>query len=150
LVKNCLLYKKQVNNEVLAATLEVADSLMTYRSRYQSRLDLENVLTLMLTDEDNPRSLAYQLKSLNESVQSLPILNTTKSLTTHQRLSMQALHTARMLELSKLCQLDRMGRHSGVQDLCSAMESILPQLSVSISNQYFIHSGPIHQMNQNG
>lgn len=148
LVKNCFLYKKQVNNEVLVATLEVADSLMTYRSRNQSNLDLENVLTLMLTDDDNPRSLAFQLTSLDQSVQSLPILTKTKSLATHQRLSMQALHSARMLELSKLCQLDEMGRHSGVQDLCSGMESILPQLSVSISNQYFIHSGPIHQMNQ--
>ena len=130
--------------------MEVADSLMTYRSRYQSNLDLENVLTLMLTDDDNPRSLVFQLISLNQSVQSLPILAKTETLATHQRLSMEALHCARMVQMLELCKLDGAGRHSGLQDLCLSMESTLPQLSVSISNQYFIHSGPIHQMNQNG
>jgi uncharacterized circularly permuted ATP-grasp superfamily protein/uncharacterized alpha-E superfamily protein len=150
LVKNCFLYKTQINDELLEATLEVADSLMTYRARYQSNLDLENVLMLMLTDDDNPRSLVYQLISLNQSVQSLPILVKTKTLATHQRLSMEALHCARMVQMPELCKLDGAGRHHGLQDLCSSMESILPQLSVSISNQYFIHSGPILQMNELG
>lgn len=148
LVKNCFLFKRLINDEILVATLEVADSLMTYRSRYQSHLDLENVLTLMLIDEENPRSLAFQLASLNQSVQALPLLTKTKSLATHQRLSMEALHVARMLQMPRLCELDDEGRHSGIQEVCTEMETILPQLSISISNQYFIHSGPIHQMNQ--
>ena len=148
LIKSCFLYKSMVNDDVLVSTLEVADSLMTYRSRYQANLDLEDVLTLMLTEEDNPRSLAFQLISLDQSVQSLPLMTTTKSLETHQRLSMEAIHVARMLEVPKLFKLDAMGRHIGVQTLCTQIEKILPQLSVSISNQYFIHSGPIHQMNQ--
>lgn len=150
LVKNCFLFKRFINDEVLVATLEVADSLMTYRSRYQSNLDLENVLTLMLTDEENPRSLAFQLASLNDSVQALPILMKSKTMAPHQRLSLEALHIARMLEMPRLCKLDPEGRHSGIQDVCTSMETILPKLSISISNQYFIHSGPIHQMNQIG
>lgn len=150
LVKNCFLFKRFINDEVLVATLEVADSLMTYRSRYQSHLDLEDVLTLMLTDEENPRSLAFQLASLNDSVQALPILMKTKTMAAHQRLSLEALHIARMLEMPRLCKLDGEGRHSGIQEVCASMETILPKLSISISNQYFIHSGPIHQMNQIG
>jgi len=150
LVKNCFLYKDHINDEVLAATLEVADSFMTYRSRYQSNLELENVLTLMLTDEENPRSLVYQLLSLDQSVQSLPILTKTKTLPMHQRLSMEALHSARMVEMLELCKLDGDGQHTGIVDLSNSMESILPQLSVAISNQYFIHSGPINQMNHIG
>jgi hypothetical protein len=63
---------------------------------------------------------------------------------------MEALHCARMVQMPELCKLDGAGRHHGLQDLCSSMESILPQLSVSISNQYFIHSGPILQMNELG
>ena len=150
LVKICFLDEENINDEVVVSTLEVADSLMTYRSRYKSNLELENVLTLMLTDEENPRSLVYQLLSLDQSVQSLPILTKTKGLPTHQRLSMEALHTGRMVEIIELCKLNGEGQHTGIADLSNSMESILPQLSVAISNQYFTHSGPINQMNQNG
>ena len=33
---------------------------MTYRRRYMSRLQLAPLLDLLLADEDNPRSLAFQ------------------------------------------------------------------------------------------
>ena len=46
---------------MLEALLEVADSVMTYRSRYCSRFQLAPVLDLLLTDETNPRSVAFQL-----------------------------------------------------------------------------------------
>src|SRR6185503_15368506 len=47
--------------EALEALLEIADSVMTYRSRYASRFQLGAVLDLMVCDETNPRSVAYQL-----------------------------------------------------------------------------------------
>ena len=150
LVKNCFVYKNHVNDDVLVATLEVADSLMTFRSRHQSNLNLENVLSLMLIEEQNPRSLAYQLVALDQSVHALPMLSKSISLPAHHRLSMEALHTVRMLEASKLCETDKVGRHTGIESICRTMETILPKLSNSISNQYFVHSGPMNQMNQIG
>ena len=46
--------------------LEVADSSMTYRSRYFTTLQPAPVLDLLMNEEANPRSLAFQTKDLWE------------------------------------------------------------------------------------
>src|SRR6202012_635628 len=48
----------------LEMLLEVADSSITYRSRYFTVLQAAPVLDLLMNDEANPRSLAFQLKDL--------------------------------------------------------------------------------------
>jgi uncharacterized circularly permuted ATP-grasp superfamily protein/uncharacterized alpha-E superfamily protein len=46
--------------------LELADSIVTYRSRYMARPQWLPVLDLLLRDESNPRSVAFQLLGLHE------------------------------------------------------------------------------------
>jgi uncharacterized circularly permuted ATP-grasp superfamily protein/uncharacterized alpha-E superfamily protein len=46
--------------------LELADSIVTYRSRYMARPQWIAVLDLLLRDESNPRSLAFQLLGLKD------------------------------------------------------------------------------------
>ena len=48
----------------LEMLLEVADSSMTYRSRYFTDLQAAPVLDLLMNDEANPRSLAFQIHDL--------------------------------------------------------------------------------------
>ncbi len=50
----------------LEMLLEVADSSMTYRSRYFTVLQAAPVLDLLMCDPANPRSLAFQLQDLLE------------------------------------------------------------------------------------
>ena len=57
---------------ILEPLLEISDSLMTYRRRYFSGLQLSSVLELLLLDEGNPRSLAFQLTALREHARHLP------------------------------------------------------------------------------
>jgi len=56
---------------VLEVLLEVTDSGRTYRRRY-SRLEWLPVLDLLLADEIHPRSMAFQLRSLEEHFSALP------------------------------------------------------------------------------
>ncbi len=56
----------------LESLLEVSDSLMTYRSRYYSRFQLGAVLDLLMTDETNPRSMAFQLVECTSHAAQLP------------------------------------------------------------------------------
>ena len=56
----------------LEALLEVAESAITYRRRYGGELQAVPALDLLLTDETNPRSLAFQLVALDEHVAHLP------------------------------------------------------------------------------
>ncbi len=57
--------------EALEALLEILDSVMTYRSRYSSRFKLGAVLDLLICDETNPRSIAYQLAECVAHVEQL-------------------------------------------------------------------------------
>jgi uncharacterized alpha-E superfamily protein len=52
--------------------LELADSTMTYRARYQAAPQLPAVLDLLLCDESNPRSAAFQIVTLSQHVAELP------------------------------------------------------------------------------
>src|SRR5205814_4074730 len=57
---------------ILEPVLEIADSLMTYRRRYFAGVQLHAVLELILIDETNPRSLAFQLLALSQHLANLP------------------------------------------------------------------------------
>lgn len=46
--------------------LELADSIVTYRSRYMTRPEWLPVLDLLVLDESNPRSVAYQALGLRD------------------------------------------------------------------------------------
>jgi uncharacterized circularly permuted ATP-grasp superfamily protein/uncharacterized alpha-E superfamily protein len=52
--------------------LEVADSSMTYRTRYYTTLQPIAVLDVLMMDETNPRSLDFQLSHLADLYQKLP------------------------------------------------------------------------------
>lgn len=52
--------------------LELADSIVTYRSRYMAKPEWLPVLDLLMLDETNPRSLVFQLKGLKKYLNHLP------------------------------------------------------------------------------
>ncbi len=56
---------------VADAVLSANESLVAYRRSYRSDVDLDAVLELLLRDDANPRSLAYQLDRLREHVAGL-------------------------------------------------------------------------------
>ena len=51
--------------------LRFADSIITYRARYMARPEWLPVLDLLICDEANPRSVAFQLMGLNDIAQRL-------------------------------------------------------------------------------
>lgn len=56
----------------LPPLLEYTDSTMTYRRRYLAQPELSTTLALLLSDEANPRSLAFQFKALGRHLSELP------------------------------------------------------------------------------
>ncbi len=78
---------------VLEPVLEIADSLMTYRRRYLSAVQLPSVLELLLLEEGNPRSLAFQLKAMWQHATNLP--RDAKA----DRLSAEQQHISRLVSL---------------------------------------------------
>ncbi|HEX8916303.1 MAG TPA: circularly permuted type 2 ATP-grasp protein, partial [Humisphaera sp.] len=54
---------------LLDGVLEVGDSSLTYRRRYLTQLEAPAVVDLLLADETNPRSVAFQVAALQDHLQ---------------------------------------------------------------------------------
>lgn len=122
---------------VLDAVLEVLDSGMTYRRRYQSSLRAEAVLDLVVEDESNPRSLASQLASLVDDVDHLP-RPLAGSRAPEQRFALAALASVRLAEPDRLAAVEE-GARPALRDLLAHVDGWLPILSDAITQQYLSH-----------
>lgn len=146
LIRNCFAQKGFVSGELLEAILDVCDSGLTYRSRYYANLQMPAVMDLLLVDEMNPRSLAYQLFKLNTNLESLHGNSDGNELSTDRQLAVDALDSVRHANVVKLCESDHQGERQALLDLLDKLEGQLPAISNSISNRFLVHSGPVHQM----
>lgn len=127
---------------ILDAVLEVADSAITFRSRYLGLLALEPVLDLLITDETNPRSIAFQLAALNEHVASLPRASRTPILAPEAKTVLKALSAVRFADLDHLARADALGRRSALDELLGDLETALPVLAQQLTLGYLAHSRP--------
>ena len=132
--------------ELLESVLEIADSRMTYRSRYLANLQLSMVLDLLLTDESNPRSVAFQLQAISEHVAALPRQQTLPDYSPEQCLAMTALHDVRMTDIEDVCEAYSFGDQEPLKMLVDFLLAQLPQLSTAISMRYLVHAWPSHQL----
>jgi uncharacterized circularly permuted ATP-grasp superfamily protein/uncharacterized alpha-E superfamily protein len=70
---NCVLDAPDADNySLLEAVLEVADSSITYRSRYNLLPQLAPVADLILLDDRNPRAVLFQIHQLVQHFERLP------------------------------------------------------------------------------
>ncbi len=114
--------------------LEVADSFITYRSRYRLDPMLPLVLDLLLLDETNPRSLAYQLSSISQHLAGMPQSKQGVSLTDERRLILS------MLTSIRLADVEAFAKDSSRMELQTAVRNqlrLLPQLTTAIERHYF-------------
>ena len=128
---------------LLECLLEVADSSMTYRTRYYTTLQPLAVLDVLLADETNPRSLDFQLSHLADLYQKLP---------RHVPADLQAMRAAlallRSFDLRKLkyplpgAAILANGSHglSGLKRFLRDLEGLLPSWSNNVSSRYFSHA----------
>ncbi len=61
-----------VDRDLHTAVLSAAESAVTHRMRYRGYVRLAGVLELLLTDGDNPRSLAFGIAELREHLAAMP------------------------------------------------------------------------------
>jgi uncharacterized alpha-E superfamily protein len=146
LVQSSLTCDDNETGPVLEALLEAADSLMTYRSRYLMNLQFVAVIDLLLTDETNPRSLAYQLVRQADDVDNLPRQQVPPQLGDDQRLAMSLLHDIRMVDVHVLADERPGGQRETLERLLTSLEDRLPKLADAIYHKYLVHAGPVQQM----
>jgi uncharacterized alpha-E superfamily protein len=131
---------------LLDAILEVFDSSMTYRSRYLADLQLGAVLDLVLTDDTNPRSVAWQILEIEKHVKRLPREALPATISPEERLATRLTYLIRMIEISALTDEGVLEEDGQLSRLLLELAEILPQLSDTISHRYLIHAGPQMRM----
>jgi uncharacterized circularly permuted ATP-grasp superfamily protein/uncharacterized alpha-E superfamily protein len=124
---------------LLEALLEIADSSMTYRRRYLGSLQPAAVLDLLLADETNPRSLAFQLVALADDVDNLPWDAPLPGRSPEQRIMLSALTALRLADIDQLARAGADGQRAHLGDLLGRLEADLPILSDAISHHYLSH-----------
>ena len=123
--------------ERLAFLLETADSFMTYRARYRFAPAFPLVLDLLMVDETNPRSLAFQLVELSDQIAGLPKASLDAVRTPEQRLALELLTHVRLTDLDKLREADEAGHRTALVAFLDHIIERLPQLSDTLSRRYF-------------
>ena len=134
------------SQDLLEAVVEIADSLMTYRSRYRANVQLPAIIDLLVTDESNPRSIAYQLLTLQQQVQELPGNVRKPAYLPHERLILSMLHSIRMLDVVQVCDAYTMGERKTLQELIRSLDRDLQHLSRELTLRYLVHAGPSRRM----
>lgn len=125
---------------LLESVLRVTDSIMTYRARYLLQLAPVAVLDLLITDDTNPRSLAFQLHSICKLIDPLPSDRSDQSLGADQRCAEKLLHRVRMSDPNELSSIDAEGHRRQLDSLLQMLIEQLPILSNEITARYLIHT----------
>jgi uncharacterized circularly permuted ATP-grasp superfamily protein/uncharacterized alpha-E superfamily protein len=123
----------------LEALLEIADSSMTYRRRYLSGVQAAPTLDLLLADESNPRSLAYQLQALREVIDNLPLNPYQAVRSPEQRMILSLLTSVQLADIRQLAQIDAEGRRPQLEEFLAGLDQDVPLLADAISHHYLSH-----------
>ena len=131
---------------VLEAILEIADSSITYRSRYLTSLQTDLVLDLLLADEANPRSIAFQLARLKEHVDHLPNSHSSIRRPQEARQALALLTAVQLADVRELGRTEDAAAAAARQGLLERLAADLGVLSETISRAYFTHAAQSRQL----
>jgi uncharacterized alpha-E superfamily protein len=131
---------------LLEAILEVADSSITYRSRYLTSLQTDLVLDLLLADEANPRSIAFQLARLKEHVDLLPNSQVSIRRPQEARQALALLTAVQLADVRELGRTEDAAAAAARQALLERLAADLGTLSETISRAYFTHATQSRQL----
>ncbi len=136
--------KGDVETTALDLLLQLADSAMTYRTRYLTEPSALLVIDLLLIDASNPRSIAFQLDRLNDHLAALPRDAESEGLSDEQQLMTRLRAKVDLGDLQQLAEPSGEQRErKALSALMAEVETDLAAISDTITNRYFSHAEPL-------
>ena len=123
----------------LEVLLQIADSSITYRTRHLTDVRADYVLELLLADETNPRSVAFQLVALLEQIQHLPGRDTDINASPEEKLISKALGSVRQAWVADLAKPDAEGKLGALGELNQQLRATLYDFSDALTARYLSH-----------
>ena len=138
-------FQGEADNGQLEVLLEIADSSITYRSRYLTSMQPDLVLDLLLLDEANPHSVAYQLSCLREHVEQLPGTRSLIRRPAEARIAISLLTAVQLAEVREFMTVNSDGVRANLDAFLTRLTSELKLLSETLTRQYFSQAVPSRQ-----
>ncbi len=127
------------DDSVLTPLLEICDSSMTYRRLHFARPRLVPVLDLLLLNDSNPRSVAYQIEALCGHSQQLPV-DPQSALAGREKTMAEGLRgTLATLSLDRLAHRED-AAFAEVSGFCSQLFAETETFSDLLTEHYFSHA----------
>jgi uncharacterized circularly permuted ATP-grasp superfamily protein/uncharacterized alpha-E superfamily protein len=139
LLDACLVVAHEDEPPRLEAMLQAAESAITYRRRYRGELQAAPALDLLLTDETNPRALAFQLAAIEGHVGALPSGERAER-APEARIALAALARVRLADVAELCRVED-GKRLRLEELLARTQGDLRALSDALTRAYLSHAG---------
>jgi uncharacterized alpha-E superfamily protein len=134
------LVESGIDPVLLEAVLEISDSSLTYRRRYLTHLERHAIADLLLADETNPRSVAFQLALIDQHLAALPRDTSHPDRKFDQRLLLKLRTSVQLADFVELCSLPGGERAKQFDALLSGILDQTLQLSEAIAQLYFSHA----------
>lgn len=119
----------------LSVLLELAAAGAAYRDRHPVGIRRESVLSLLLADDEHPRSLAFQIKTVRRQLDKLPVIDGEELEISPTKLAHDLLETAARLVADPQPTRDP----TALADLTDRLGRLLPEISNLLSQAYFSH-----------
>jgi uncharacterized alpha-E superfamily protein len=129
---------------LLDALLDFADSSLTYRRRYFTRLETTAVLDLLLADETNPRAIAFQIAGIDDHLSHLPRESKHPQRSPDCQLIFKLRSTVQLSNMGAICQATG-GFRGQLENILQEIIDSLGRISELMAEIYFSHalsSGP--------
>jgi uncharacterized circularly permuted ATP-grasp superfamily protein/uncharacterized alpha-E superfamily protein len=121
---------------LLKSLLDFHDSDLLYRQRYQQDVQAGAVADLLVADEINPRSIAFQLARFTDELAQLPLADSAL-LTACHKTALKALTSVRVFETGDHGGITGAGGNEAFEHLLSSLETWLGQISDCLSREFF-------------
>jgi len=125
--------------EHMRILLEIADSAMTYRSRYLNVFQLVPFVDLLLLDENNPRSCAFQLATIESHLRELPRITLAQRSDVARTIAHEMRAACANANPARLAFCEH-GARPGLIELTDAVTFGASELSDAVADAYFQHA----------
>lgn len=134
-------HDEQIEYFLHECVLVTSESLVNYRYKYRSSIQLSLVLDLMLLDPSNPRSLLYQVERLKANLKNLPKSVDDLTLPEQERLIGEAYELLKSTDKEQLAIPDKNGLvYNHLDVFLSTLYTLLGGITEVITNTYFKHA----------
>jgi uncharacterized circularly permuted ATP-grasp superfamily protein/uncharacterized alpha-E superfamily protein len=145
LVRAALVTDSADDTPVLDALLDIADSALTYRRRYLTRIEAAPVVDLLLCDEGNPRAAAFQVLVISDHLANLPHDSAHPARNIDQQLTLKLRSILTSADLGNLCRPSG-NRRPGLDVLTHDMLDHLSRISDHVSQRFFSHATSVSRL----